>query len=137
MGILALITEANQQFFEAAAQVIPVLLLAAAIGEARLKIRNLVNVYAAMFAIFIVASAVVVGEVAALRVLVTGDSSQREFGLTALSLGLGFGFVVQYLAFAAYRDIAGPEAEPTQGVAWVLAGGGLIIGVGTVIGLTA
>jgi hypothetical protein len=134
---LAFNTDAGKQFYEAAAQVIPVLFLAAAVGESRLKVRRVTNPYAAMSVIFIVAFAIAAGEVAALRVLVTGDGSETTFGLTTVSLGLGLGFVIQYLALAAYQDVAGDAAEPSETARWMLFAGALVVGGGTAVALIA
>jgi hypothetical protein len=131
--MLAITSHADLDFYEASAQVIPVLLLAAAVGESRVKIRKRVNGHAAIILVFAVALAICAGEVAALRVLTSGDDSKLLFDLTAMSLGLGLGFLIQYLSRAAYNDVVGPDVKPSATEDWMLTIGGLLVAVGTVL----
>jgi ABC-type nickel/cobalt efflux system permease component RcnA len=131
--VLAVTAHANRAFYEAAAQVIPVLLLAAAVGESRIKVRRQVTARSAIGFIFLIAGAICAGELAALRALATGDDSQVLLALAALSLGLGLGLVVQYLGLAAYRDIAGDDAKPTQQVIDMLSVGSMLISVAVIL----
>jgi hypothetical protein len=133
----AFLSHADSSFYEAAAQIIPVLLLAAAVGESRLKVRNEIDARLAGAVVFLVAVTICVGEIAALRVLVVGHDSRGIFDLTIFSLGIGLGFVVQYLTLAAYRDVAGPDAEPTEAVGWMVMLGSVLISIGTLLFLAA
>jgi hypothetical protein len=135
--MMAFVSHADKSFYEEASQVIPVLLLAAAVGESRLKARKRVNANAAVVGFFVVAAVICAGEVAALRVLITGQDSETLFDLTTLSLGLGLGFVIDYLVHAVFRDVVGPDAPPKGATEWLLTLGTLVVALGTVFLLAA
>jgi hypothetical protein len=76
-----------------------------------------------------------VGEAAALRVLISGQNSEALFALTCLGLSLGIGFVVAYLAMAAYRDLRGPVAEPAGLAGWMITSGTWLASLGALLTL--
>lgn len=123
-------------FYEAAAQIIPILLLALAVGESRLKFRARGKPLVVIGAAFFFGCSVVGGEIAALRVLETGHDSAFLKGVTVISLSFGFAFLLQYLAWAAYRDIAGEDASPSLAVINALSTISILVSVAIVLVLT-
>jgi hypothetical protein len=122
---------AHLAFYEAAAQVIPILLLTLAVGESRIKPRSRGTPLVAIGSVAAFGGCIIAGELAALRVLSLGHDSEALHSLTVLSLMIGLAFLLKYLAWAAYREVAGPEAEPSAAVANALPLVTLLAGVAT------
>ncbi|HEV7563006.1 MAG TPA: hypothetical protein VGO24_05845 [Solirubrobacterales bacterium] len=113
---MAAAIHAQLRFYEAAAQVIPILLLALAVGESRVKLQTRPNPVVAICLVALFGGCMIAGELAALRVLSEGHDSDFLHGLTVASLAFGLSFLLQYLAWAAFRDVVGPEKEPSLAV---------------------
>lgn len=94
-----MIFAAQQAFYEAAAQIIPILLLVMAVGEYRLGRRiNPAKAHEVYPAVIFVTVVMLVGELAALRVLLRGSDSAALEALTNASLASGFAFLVISMA---------------------------------------
>ena len=128
------VSHAETQFYEIAAQLIPVLLTVAFLGESRLRIRDRIkSPRIAIALLFISVAALCGGELAALRVLISGEDSETLFGLTLLSIGLGLGFLSQLLAWEGISRWQGPKGEPTRAADWMITTGSLITSLATVL----
>lgn len=110
-------TVSDRSYYEAVAQVIPILLLAMAIGEARVRIRDTVSLRSAVLGVLFIGAVLVAAEVAALRVLMAGEGSRIAKDLTALGLGVGLAWVVRTLAIAVSRDKTEDEDQLPVGIA--------------------
>jgi hypothetical protein len=94
----------ERSYYEAIAQIIPILFLAMAIGEARVRIRDTISLRTAVLGVLFIGVLLVAAEVAALCVLKSGHSSRVARDLTAVGLGVGFAWVVRTLAIGVCRD---------------------------------
>lgn len=101
----------DRSYYEAAAQIIPILLLTMAVGEAKVRIRDTVSLRGAVLGALFIGIVLVAGEVAAIRVLMTGEDFRIAKDLTALGLGVGLAWVVRTLATAVWRDRTDNEDE--------------------------
>lgn len=117
----------GQSYYEAVAQIIPILFLALAIGEARVRVRETLSPRTAIVGGLVIGAVLLAGEVAALKVL-QGDrqTNGTEF-LTSISLAVGFGLVVHYLGRAVYKDTTGHDSEEAPGELTLIMDVGLII----------
>jgi hypothetical protein len=115
-----LLTVDDRSYYEAIAQIIPILFLTMAIGEARVRIRDTVSLRSAVLGVLFIGVVLVAAEVAALRVLTSGSSSRVAKDLTALGLGIGFAWIVRTLAFSVCRDKTEDENEMAAGIAVVV-----------------
>ncbi len=104
----------DRSYYEAAAQIIPILLLTMAIGEAKVRIRDTVSLRNAVLGALFIGIVLVAGEVAAIRVLMTDEGSRVAKDLTALGLGVGLAWVVRTLATAVWRDRTDSGALPAE-----------------------
>lgn len=107
----------DRRYYEAIVQVIPILLLTMAVGEARLRIRDTVSIRAAILGVLFIGAVLVAGEVAALRALEVGHGSRLAKDLTVMAVAVGLGWVVRSLAQFAYRDRSDGDEEPPPGIA--------------------
>jgi hypothetical protein len=123
----------RQGFYEAVAQIIPILFLALAVGESRLKSRRNRDPFIVLSVILGVALTMLAGELAALRVLFTESDSEVLRGLCIASLALGFTLVLDYLGQAAFRDLADEDAEMPTRIRWLLDVSAAIVICGTVL----
>ena len=99
-------------FYEAAAQVIPVLLLVMAFGETRLRVdmpkrANYSDAYYVLAGFLVV----IMGEIAALRALATGHDDGELHSLTAGGLALGLSFILYRFAFLTMHDLRKKPGE--------------------------
>jgi hypothetical protein len=111
-----LVNVSNRSYYEAVAQIIPILFLTMAIGEARIRIRDTISLRRAVLGVLFIGAVLVAAEVAALRVLKTGGSSRAVKDLTAVGLGVGFAWVARTLAVAVCRDRTEDENELPGGI---------------------
>jgi hypothetical protein len=112
LPVLIPLATAHLGFYEAAAQVIPVLLLVMAFGETRLRVdmpkrANYSDAYFVLAGFLVV----ITGEVAALRVLATGQDDGGLHSLTASGLALGLSFILYRFAFLTMRDLRKKPGE--------------------------
>lgn len=117
VGPVMLVEVSDRSYYEAIAQIIPILFLTMAIGEARVRIRDTVSLRSAVLGVLFIGALLVAAEVAALRVLKTGHGSHVAKDATALGLGVGFAWVVRTLAIGVCRDRTEDEDELPTGVA--------------------
>jgi hypothetical protein len=102
----------NLGFYEAAAQVIPVLLLVMAFGESRLRVSNPKRAtYADAYYILAGFLIVVFGEVAALRVLLMNDDGGGLHALTVAGIAYGLMFIVFRFGFQTMADMRRKPGE--------------------------
>lgn len=112
---------AQTGFYEATAQVLPVLLLVMTIGEARLQKRNegdgkedLKLAIAVALALVLL---VVAGEIASLRVLMHGGDGQTEEAFAIGGVSAGLSYVVLWVvrsSFDEYREDFSAAAQKRQ-----------------------
>jgi hypothetical protein len=102
----------EKSYYEAVAQIIPILFLTMAIGEARVHVRDTVSPRNAILGVLFIGAVLVAGEVAALRVLEANDGSRLAKDLTALSIAVGFAWIVRTLATVVHRDRNDSDEEP-------------------------
>jgi len=108
----------DQGFYEVIAQVIPVLFLTMAIGEARVQLRDTISPRNAILGVLFIGGVLVAGELAALHALEVGHGTRITKDLVVLALAVGLGWIVRSLASVAYRDRSDEkEAEPPAGLA--------------------
>lgn len=112
-----LVAVSDKSYYEAVAQIIPILLLTMAIGEARVRVRDTVSLRKAVLGVLFIGVVLVAAEVAALRALMAGEGSRIAKDLTALGLGVGLAWVVRTLATAVCRDRTENEDELPAGIA--------------------
>lgn len=124
-------------YYEAVAQIIPILLLAMAVGESRLQARKSVSPVFAVFAVLAIGGVMVAGEVAALRVLGDGSGSNIAKQLTAISVAIGLAVIVNYLAVRIYRDVAGEEAKAPRALSTVVIFAFALVAIAVGAALTA
>jgi hypothetical protein len=109
---------ADTGFYEVIAQVIPVLFLTMAIGEARVQVRDTIVTRNAILGVLFIGGVLVAGELAALHVLEVGHGTRITKDLAVLALAVGLGWIVRSLASVVYRDRGDDEeAEPPAGLA--------------------
>lgn len=84
----------DRSYYEAVAQIIPILFLTMAVGEARLRIRDTISPRRAIIGVLFIAAVLVVGEIAALRSLEAGHGTRLAKDLTALAVAVGLGWIV-------------------------------------------
>ncbi len=109
---------AGQGFYEVIAQIIPVLFLTMAIGEARVQVRDTIAPRNAILGVLFIGGVLVAGELAALHALEVGHGTRITKDLVVLALAVGLGWIVRSLASVVYRDRDGdPQAEPPAGLA--------------------
>jgi hypothetical protein len=110
---------AHLGFYEAAAQVIPVLLLVMAFGESRLRVeRPEEATYLDAYAVLLGFLILVVGEVAALRVLLTGNDDGGLHFMAASGVAYGLAFIVSRFALQTLGDLRKQEDAPEDSVHW-------------------
>ncbi|HET7589483.1 MAG TPA: hypothetical protein VFK14_04780 [Solirubrobacterales bacterium] len=112
-----LIKVSGQSYYEAIVQVIPILLLTMAVGEARLRVRDTISIRTAILGVLFIGALLVAGEVAALHALEVGHGSRLTKDLTVIAVAVGLGWVVRSLAQFVYRDRSDGEEEPPPGIA--------------------
>ena len=98
---------AQQSFYEAAAQVIPILLLVLAFELVRYRVQQETLVMAYAFVALVLG--MIAGEVAALTALASGHDSSLSAGLASFGIGTGVSAVLMRAGLLA-RD----GLEPTQ-----------------------
>lgn len=108
---------ADLGFYEVIAQIIPVLFLTMAIGEARVQIRDTIAPRNAILGVLFIGGILVAGELAALHALEAGHGTRITKDLVVLALAVGLGWIVRSLASLVYRDRGGEEVEPPAGMA--------------------
>jgi hypothetical protein len=91
-------------YYEAVAQIIPILFLAMAVGEARVRVRDTLSVRTAVLGVLFIGALLAAGEVAALRAVEVGHGSHLAKDLTVFGLGVGIAWIVRSLAVVVYRD---------------------------------
>ncbi len=114
-------------YYEAVAQIIPILFLALTIGEGRVRVRETLSPRTVMLGAMFVGAVLLAGEVAALKV-VQGDapSNGSEF-LTSISLAMGFGLILRYLGGMAYKDRTGEDSEDAPGRLTAVLDGAMVV----------
>lgn len=105
-----MILAAQESFYEAAAQVIPVLLLVMAVGEAGLRPRKSEPAWTGVLAVLTVVI-IIIGEIVALGVLSSGEESRATRFLTAQSIGMGLSFIVFRFALSLADDQKSASGE--------------------------
>jgi hypothetical protein len=75
------------------------------------RIRDTVSLRSAVLGALFIGVVLAAGEVAAVRVLMTGEGFRIAKDLTALGLGVGLAWVVRTLATAVWRDRTDDEDE--------------------------
>jgi hypothetical protein len=130
---------ADLDYFEAVSQVIPVLLLALAIGEARMKFRRELAVRDALVGALFILLVMAAGEAGALRALAERHGTETEIVLTALSVAFGLALVANYLLRATYREFteADEDDEIPRVPSLIITLGMSVIAVATVLILLA
>jgi hypothetical protein len=112
-----LVKVSDRSYYEAIVQIIPILLLTIAIGEARLRVRDTVSIRAAILGVLFIGAVLVAGEVAALHALEVGHGSRLAKDLTVMAVAVGLAWVVRSLAQFVYRDRRDGDEEPPSGIA--------------------
>jgi hypothetical protein len=115
-----LVKVSDRSYYEAIAQIIPILLLTMAVGEARVRVRDTVSLRAAILGVLFIGAVLVAGEIAALRALEVGHGSRLAKDLTVLAVAVGFAWVVRSLAQFVYRDRSNSDEEPPPGIALLI-----------------
>lgn len=101
----------DRSYYEAIAQIIPILFLTMAVGEARVRVRDSVSLRGAVLGVLFIGFLLVAAEVAALRVLIAGHGSRIARDLTGLGVGVGIAWVVRTLAIGVSRDRTETDGE--------------------------
>lgn len=122
-------------YYEAVAQIIPILFLTMAVGEARVRIRDTLSTRAAVLGVLFIGGLLASGEVAALRAIEVGHGSHLARDLTAFALGVGVAWVVRSLAVVVYRDRHEDEAEPPRDIAVLIDGAFAVTAIAVVCAL--
>jgi hypothetical protein len=102
----------GRSYYEAVAQIIPILFLTMAVGEARVRIRETISPRNAVIGVLFIAAVLVAGEIAALRSLEAGHGTRLAKDLTALAMAVGLGWIVRTLAGVVARDRTEDAGEP-------------------------
>jgi xanthine/uracil permease len=103
-------------YYEAVAQIIPILFLTMAVGEARVRVRDTLSTRTAVLGVLFIGALLAAGEVAALRAIEVGHGTRVAKDLTAVALGVGVAWIVRSLAEVVYRDRTEEEEEAGIGV---------------------
>jgi hypothetical protein len=127
---------AQAGFYEAVAQVLPVLLLVMTVGEARLQKRKeghgKQDLGVAVLLTLAMAAFVVAGEIASLRVLMNGSDSETEEAFAVGGIGAGVTYVVLWVmrsSFDEYRKDFSVAAQKRQIRLQLLVAAAVILGV--------
>jgi hypothetical protein len=122
-------------YYEAVAQIIPILFLAMAVGEARVRVRDTLSVRTAVLGVLFIGALLAAGEVAALRAVEVGHGSRLAKDLTAFGLGVGIAWIVRSLAVVVYRDRdeEGDAEEP--GIELLIDGAFAVTAIGVICAL--
>lgn len=131
--MLASVTDTG--FYEVIAQIIPVLFLTMAIGEARVRVRDTIAPRNAILGVLFIGGTLVAGELAALHVLEVGHGTRVTRDLAVLAVAVGLGWVVRSLASTVYRDRDDEHAEPPSGLAVLIDASFFVTAVIVVIAL--
>jgi hypothetical protein len=114
------IVAAQESFYEAAAQVIPVLLLVLAVGEASLRPRLSEPSEVSYMAIFTLVF-MALGEVVTLGALASGEAGTWAQFFTSASIGIGLGFLIFRFSLLVWEEQKRvPRQEPPWKVALIL-----------------
>jgi len=112
---------AQTGFYEAVAQVLPVLLLVMTVGEARIQKRKeehgKEDLGAAILITLAMAAFVIAGEVAALRALRHGSDGEVEEAFAVGGVAAGVSYVILWVmrsSFDEYRKDFSPSAQKRQ-----------------------
>lgn len=115
-----MVIAAQQAFYDAAAQVLPILLLVMAVGETRLKARfatRLEDLWVNLFVFIPMVLFVVAGEIAALRALAQGNAGETEHTLTTAGFAMGLTYLFLWFLRSTLDDFQqhlSPEARRRQ-----------------------
>lgn len=107
-------------YYEAIVQIIPILLLTMAVGEARLRVRDTISIRNAILGVLFPGAVLAAGEIAALHALKVGHGSRLAEDLTVVAVAVGLGWIVRSLAQFAYRDRSDGDEEPPPGIALLI-----------------
>lgn len=121
-------------YYEAVAQIIPILFLTMAVGEARVRVRDTLSTRTAVLGALFIGGLLAAGEVAALRAVEVGHGGRVAKDLTAFALGIGIAWIVRSLAEVAYRDRMDEEEEET-GVAVLIDSAFALTAIGVICAL--
>lgn len=122
----------QMQFYEAAAQVIPVLLLVMAVGESSLRPRRTEPRWASYLALAMVFF-IVIGEIVALGVLASGEEGRLSRSLTAQSIGMGLSFIVFRFALSLWEDSKKADAGNQSWATVLMLPVGLVAGIAVLL----
>lgn len=112
-----LVKMSDRSYYEAIAQIIPILLLTMAVGEARLRLRDTLSIRTAILGVLFIGGVLVAGEIAALHALEVGHGSRLVKDMTVIAVAVGLAWIVRSLAQFVYRDRSDGDEEPPPGIA--------------------
>jgi hypothetical protein len=117
---------ASQDFYTVSAQVLPVFMIVIAVGEARIETRkfSIRRVPEILVAVFVIALFVLIGELAALKVMVWGHDTRALHNLTAAGLSFGAAYLMMKLLTVGIEeaDLEEPDRLKRQ-LRWVAVSG--------------